>query len=244
MDLQSTIQRVGVAVVVAMCMLLPGVTWAKEGPPENNPGRPFAELFAQNEEILAQQAILNEKLDELLAHGVDLRGVTQNWDKKLPADDGDACDSSRFTCVLDGQAVRDNETGIVWKRVVTAERFEWGAAIEHCAQQEVADRFGWHLPTFEQLASLLDNTATGPVALPDGHPFVGVQPSNFWSATVEVKRLSVLPQKAWIVVTSVPPLGHVGVQPITPADRNTVFCVRGGQAYDGQDIQRAIDALP
>ena len=41
----------------------------------------------------------------------DLSGVTQNWDTKLPND-------SRFTILPDfnNQAVRDNETGLVWKR--------------------------------------------------------------------------------------------------------------------------------
>ena len=208
-------------------------------------GNPF-------KEILEQITIVNYKLDELLANGVDLRGVTQNWDKKLDSTNGDSngCNSDRFTCIWptddhhDGAAVRDNETGLVWPRFVTLERFEWGAAVEHCARQEIASRFGWHLPSFEQLASLLDNSGTGAVALPDGHPFVGLQPSNWWSATVEVNRSLVSPPRAWIVVTATPPEGHVGVQPITPADQNTVMCVRGGEAYDGQDVQRVIEALP
>jgi hypothetical protein len=37
--------------------------------------------------------------------------VTQNWDKKLSAmDGGDPCNSSRFTCVLDGAGVRDTKS--------------------------------------------------------------------------------------------------------------------------------------
>ena len=50
------------------------------------------------------------------ADAKDLDGVTPNWDKKLPANDpGGPCpaSSSRFTCVLDGEGVRDNETGLV-----------------------------------------------------------------------------------------------------------------------------------
>jgi hypothetical protein len=50
------------------------------------------------------------------APATDLRGVTQNWDKTLSAAPGGACPSSsaRFTCVLNNEAVRDNETGLVW----------------------------------------------------------------------------------------------------------------------------------
>ena len=43
----------------------------------------------------------------------DLTGVTQNWDKTLP-------NESQFTTLDDfnNQAVRDNETGIVWVSLV------------------------------------------------------------------------------------------------------------------------------
>ena len=204
------------------------------------------------QKIVKQLDELNDKLDELLASGVDLRGVTQNWDKKLDSTNGDGngCNSDRFTCIWAtdehpaGVAVRDNETGLVWQRFVTSQRFEWADAVEHCARQEIASRFGWHLPAFEQLASLLDNSATGAVALPDGHPFVGFYPSNWWSATVEVNRSTVSTPRAWVVVTGTPPGGHVGAQPITPEDRNTVTCVRGSQTYDGQDVQRVIEEVP
>jgi hypothetical protein len=31
-------------VVLAVCVALPGVIWAKNGPPENNPGQPINEI--------------------------------------------------------------------------------------------------------------------------------------------------------------------------------------------------------
>ena len=39
----------------------------------------------------------------------------------------------------------------------------------------------WHLPTINELASLVDCDAHSP-ALPAGHPFIGLQ-DGYWSAT-------------------------------------------------------------
>jgi hypothetical protein len=122
-----------------------------QGPPISNPGQPFAE-------ILAQIGILNDKLNELLAKDVDLRGVAQNWDKKLDSTNGDAngCNSERFTCLWpipefpDGTAVRDNETGLVWERSpAIPSKINWHEAIRHCANLVVANRKGWALPLRE-----------------------------------------------------------------------------------------------
>jgi len=228
MDLQSTIQRVGVAVVVAMCMLLPGVTWAKEGPPENNPGRPFAELFAQ-------MGILNDKLDELLAHGegVDLQGVTQNWDKKLDSTNGDTtpgrkgCDSDRFTCIFGDTAVRDNETGIVWERLIVGGGNQYDS-IRFCATHEIGGRLGWHLPTLEQLASLIDRNSTTNLSLPDGHPFLNVGRTNYWTATPNAEN----PAEVWAVALN----GVVFTASGSGSANAFAWCARGGQSYDGQNL--------
>jgi hypothetical protein len=212
------------------------------GAPHSNPGQPFAAILDDLSTILERLDELEAMIDE---QSTDLRGVTQNWDKKLDSTNGetDGCNSDRFTCVLDGLAVRDNETGLVWSRYVSMDRFEWWAGIEHCARQEIAGRYGWHLPRLEQLTSMIDNAATSGTPLPDGHPFVGMQPTNLWTATVAVEAPINSAPRAWVVVTAPPPGAHFGTQPISPADRNPVFCVRGGETYDGQDVQRVIEAL-
>jgi hypothetical protein len=208
-------------------------------------GNPF-------EEILEQITIMNDKLDELLANGMDLRGVTQNWDKKLPANDGPPCNSSRFTCIFpdtnhpDGAAVRDNETGLVWERFPDTDTRIWAGAIHDCAFREVGGRRGWSLPTREQLASLIDKTGTGvdgngnPLKLSDGHPFQNVRSAlgeNYWTSTTTVE-FDHAPENAWIVGFS----GDAG--DVTFGRKRFsvcyMWCVRGGQSYDGQDLRDLI----
>jgi len=177
---RSTIRRVGVAAVLAVCLALPGVIWA--GPPASNPGQPFAE-------VLAQIGILNDKIDDLLANGVDLRGVTQNWDKKLDSTNGDAngCNSDRFTCIFGNTAVRDNETGLVWDRSPSVALWTWFAARNLCMDKEVGGRLGFRLPSVHELSGLIDRQVITPGVpkLPPNHPFINVQGSDreaYWAA--------------------------------------------------------------
>ena len=116
----------------------------------------------EDQQLRNQHRVLWTQLNELLAD-------IEKWDEALPADDtGDPCNSSRFTCVLGGQAVRDNETGLVWERSPDPGLRTWSQSISHCLTREVADRFGWYLPQAEQLASLLDlNVAPAPT-VPNG----------------------------------------------------------------------------
>lgn len=110
-------------------------------------------------------------------------GLTQNWDKVLPA-------SQRFI-VLDAfnnQAVRDNETGLVWeKSPVSLGQTDWTTAYLACANSSVGNRKGWRLPSHPELASLVEPSAAGSgLTLPVGHPFVNVQASNYWSGAANV----------------------------------------------------------
>jgi len=88
----------------------------------------------------------------------------------------------------------------------------------------------------EQLATLVDLTGTGvdgngsPVKLPDGHPFLNVQSATYWSATTNAFN----PTGAWLVDFG---FGIVGGNDL---DKGIIlvhaWCVRGGQVYDGQDL--------
>src|SRR6187402_482590 len=105
----------------------------------------------------------------------DLSTVTQNWDKKLSNDD-------RFTVLPDftNQAVRDNETGLVWERSPSTSQASWYDAVRACWLRQVGGRMGWHLPTIEELSTLVDPSVPAPgPALPTGHPFQNIIASSY-----------------------------------------------------------------
>lgn len=112
------------------------------------------------------------------------------WSRKLAANDGAAgpnppagCNSSRFTCVMDDQAVLDRETGLVWWRQAdAATTANWYQADAVCADTGRSGRLGWRLPTLHELGSLVDYSVSDP-ALPTGHPFNFVQSERYWTST-------------------------------------------------------------
>ena len=176
-----------------------------------------------------------EKLDELLIASrnvsVDLRPVTQNWDKDLPANDpGGPCpsSSSRFSCIFGDAAVRDNETGLVWEQAPTADLYAWSAsssARNYCLTKVVGGKRGWRLPSIVELGSLIEPGMVDP-ALPDGHPFSNVSPSQvrgYASATASAENLASI----WMLTF------HDGFTGFGAADVPVhVWCVRGGSDAD------------
>jgi len=140
-----------------------------------------------------------------------------SWSQKLPA-------AERFVLVLDGDGVLDKETGLVWEKSPSNAVYKWLGAIAHCSNElNVDSRKGWHLPTVEQLASLVDTSVGVSLKLPTGHPFTNVESSYYWAATTGVYDTT----GAWGVLFS---NGAVGTQSKT--DNWYVWCVRGGQSYD------------
>jgi hypothetical protein len=123
------------------------------------------------------------------APATDLRGVTQNWDKTLSAAPGGACPSSsaRFTCVLNNEAVRDNETGLVWAHPgqPAMDYVTWEGGTIQCNQIVAGGRKGFRFPSVHELASLIDLSVPTAFALPQGHPFLNFPSAlnGFWTAT-------------------------------------------------------------
>ena len=126
--------------------------------------------------------------------------------KTLLANDGgsDGCDSSRFKCVLGGEAVLDNQTGLVWARNpnLFEKMIPWEEAVEFCNNVEIGGKKDWRLPTREELISLLDTSQSRPT-LPAGNPFTKINEVgyggqgcvDYWTST-EYQGDS---NSAWIV---------------------------------------------
>ena len=176
----------------------------------------------------SQHDELKGKIDNLGDHS----GLPPTWDKILPADNpGGPCpsNSSRFTCVMGGAAVRDNETGLVWERSPSPSRSNWADAQASCNTLTVGNRKGWRLPTIQELASLVDgDPANTSFPLPAGHPFfnVGFVVSLYWSATTFASDAS----SAWVVS-----FNNVGIVSFGPKTATVfVWCVRGGHGVDSQ----------
>jgi Protein of unknown function (DUF1566) len=146
-------------------------------------------------------------------------GVTQNWDKVLPA-------AQRFTVLagFNNEAVRDNETGLVWERSPASIPKTWVSALNTCISKNVGGRKGWRLPSIPELGSLIDPSVAAPgPTLPVSHPFSNIQSSFYWSATTYAE----LPANGWGVNF------HNGtVTPGVKAGAVPIWCVRGGMNAD------------
>ena len=149
------------------------------------------------------------------------------WSQTLPA-------AERFVLVMGGAAVLDKETGLVWERTPISFYFSggvpntsWLQAFHTCYSPAivVGNRRGWRLPTAEELASLLSVFEPTAPKLPAGHPFMNVLASRYWSATTYPGD------------TTFSYFVDFGAGNLSVSARSAsyaVWCVRGGQGYNGQ----------
>lgn len=206
-------RSLGVVVVLVGSLAVSSEAQVKNGPPTKSPSQPFAE-------ILAQIAMLNDKIDDIkIPPGPPATGLCEVppvWGKKFPG-------NNRFVPVLDGEAYCDKETGLVWEASPKAIKLTWESSRRGCTSRKVGGRKGWRLPSVHEFASLLDPSQNNP-ALPIGHPFKNVQSDqSYWSATTDGE----FSQRAWMLSFNV---GDV----FTPNKTATVFawCARGGMNAD------------
>jgi hypothetical protein len=138
------------------------------------------------------------------------------WDRKLPA-------SFRFYVLSNwnNEAVLDKETGLVWERTPDPVPANWATAKYLCLNKIVSNRRGWRLPSVIELTSLIDPSVITGASLPSGHPFVGIQLANYWSAT----SASEVAWTAFFVGFT-----NGSVSESTKSDGLLGWCVRGGMS--------------
>src|SRR5262249_30885329 len=115
----------------------------------------------------------------------------------------------------------------VWERQPNQPNVFWASSVSICRNKSTGGRFGWRLPTIEELLSLAIPNSSGDPVLPSGNPFeLSNENDSFWSATTYEPS----PALAWN-------LDVAGSR--IPASNKTTFrmdtwCVRGGSGFDGQ----------
>jgi hypothetical protein len=157
------------------------------------------------------------------AQAVDAAGpyyALPSWDRKIAP-------VNRFVVLTNwnSEAVLDKETGLVWEQSPQTATATWinSNARLTCANKTVGNRKGWRLPSFPELASVIDPSVTPGPTLPAGHPFTNVLSSNYWSASANAEGSL----DAWYVGFSI---GHVS---FTSKNGGLhVWCVRGGMNAD------------
>lgn len=166
-------------------------------------------------ERLSVPPILVPLLDELDQLNNKVDELPPAWGQLLPGE-------VRFELVLDGKGVLDKETGLVWEQAPTVPTNTWSEARTRCSLLELGGRLGWHLPTVEQLASLLDR-ASGDKKVPPGNPFGTVWGRHpFWTATPVPDAYGAAFQVDF---------ASGDVTGAAMSDLDHVWCVRGGQSY-------------
>ena len=158
--------------------------------------------------------------------------IPPTWDQILLSNDGgaDGCNSTRFKCIMNGYAVLDRETGLVWERgpgqSISADPRSWIATSDQCIRNQVVGRKGWKLPTIQELNSLFRyDSDTTSLYLPAGHPFNISDPQKaiFWSATNSAGTSDA----AWVIDFRVGQFHDI----LLKSNETTAYmwCVRTGQ---------------
>jgi hypothetical protein len=218
----TTQSMMGVLGGAALALGLSGVASGQGAPP---PAGPLEDIQATLDVILDWLDDLQQAVDNLpgALGPCEVRPV---WGQTYATAD-------RFVPVFGGVAFCDKATGLVWDGSSNpATQVNSQNAISNCLNRTVGGQQGFHLPLIEQLASLTPllandlNSATG-----DG-PFTGVQPAGYWSATTYASD----PADGLSVGFG---SGTVGASPKGNVNHH-VWCARGGQTYDGQDVLNAV----
>jgi len=206
-------------------LVLGGLLLAGGGPWVVSVGAQNAPPLSPQQQQLRQ---ISDKLDQLLAATKSSSAAaestksssvednhTTRWDQVLPV-------AQRFVVLMafNNDAVLDKETGLVWEKSPQSAAVSASNARLTCANKAIGGRKGWRLPSLPELASLVDPSVTSPgPTLPSGHPFMGVQSANYWSASAHADN----PTLIWGVG-----FNNGAVLGVSKAFDQRLWCVRGG----------------
>ena len=125
--------------------------------------------------------------------------------------------SSRFVLILNGEAVKDAVSGLVWEREPDYIFDVWDQSIKRCATKTVGGQQGWRAPSIDEIKTLIDLDQQDP-SLPAGHPFRNIKSGVYWTATPHLKDDIV----AW-------QLSFLSGQPVTDqkSGMRRMWCVLG-----------------
>ncbi len=94
--------------------------------------------------------------------------------------------ASRFTLVLNGEAVKDSASGLIWEREPDYIFDVWDRSVARCATKTVGGTQGWRAPSIDEIKTLVDLEQQDP-SLPAGHPFHNIKSGIYWTSTPHPK---------------------------------------------------------
>ena len=106
--------------------------------------------------------------------------ATPSWDQTMP-------DSTRFVTLtnFNNQAILDRETGLVWEYQPLYKYMTMHDAQLHCNGLTTGGRYGWRLPTANELASLMSYNPLGGALPPINCViFLYAQTLSYWTSTI------------------------------------------------------------
>jgi len=158
-----------------------------------------------------------------------LNEIPPSWSQTLPG-------ASRYTLVLNDDAVLDKETGLVWQQDPAAVLRTWNQAIQRCYDAGTGRRAGWRLPTVSEMGSLFGDW-DGSHAISAGHPFSIPDLNNcagvvcqFWTSTSVENDVT----KAYTVRIEIISGTWRAADAENKTDDFRAWCVRGGSGHVGQ----------
>jgi len=99
---------------------------------------------------------------------------------------------TRYVPTADGTVI-DYQTGLVWQRTASAQKFNWTSAFAHCSEIGHGGSPAWRLPTLDELKGIVDSSRINPSIDIDAFP--GTPSDAFWSSTPH----AVYPDTWWLV---------------------------------------------